>query len=343
VTSPLVSILICTHNRAELIRQTLASVLAQPYAPVELIVVDDGSTDATPDVLAEFADRLKYHRITENRGIAHARNVACRLARGDLIAFQDDDDLMPSQRIVALTNALRRIPEAVFAVGDMAVIDQHNKLTGGRWLPERRDQPRTPRLIEDAHRAVLWPTLPVAPHTTLFRRSDGECIGWFDAAFSHAAEDKDFFARLARLGPVAYVPEVVSLVRRGHASLTRNSARTEYFALKLYDKHLRELARDGQRGSALYRRLQWRMGVSLERIELHRARGVELPDFIPNDYAAQWLPRIRWIDRTRYRWRVGIREPLRRLARDAVNRLRLRQPIAGTHAPTKSDRSPLRP
>ncbi len=248
-----------------------------------------------------------------NEGIAAARTAACQLARGEFIAFQDDDDLMPADRITTLHDALRRFPSAIYAVGDMATIDEQGQLTGNRWLPEQPG--RKTHLVEDAYAAVLWPTLPVLPHTTLFRHRDGERIGWFDPTFRYAAEDKDFFARLARLGPVAYVPEVVSLVRRGHTSLTRNSMRTEYWAMHLYRKHLQELESGASQAVLLKRRLQWRIALSLERIAAHLGAGIELPDYIPADYLRQWLPLTTPRDRARYRWRTWVRQPIRRLIR----------------------------
>ena len=315
MTNPLVSILVCTHNRSHLVRQTMASIFAQAYQPAEVIVVDDGSTDDTPAVMASYGDRITYHRLSANKGIAEARTVACRLARGDLIAFQDDDDLMPAERLTVLTRALQRFPSAIYAVGDLAVIDEQGRPTGNRWLPQKEGQSSDARLVEDGHSAVLWPTLPVLPHTTLFRRGDGERVGWFDPKFRYAAEDKDFFARLGALGPIAYVPEVVSLVRRGHVSLTANSLRTEYWAMQLYEKHLKQLAGDGKRASPLYRRLQWRIGQSLERIAVHLHAGVDRPNYLPTGFPRQWLRLMHPLDRMRYRWRVWIRHPAKRLMR----------------------------
>lgn len=315
MTNPLISILVCTHNRSHLIRETLASIFAQAYEPVEIIVVDDGSTDDTPAVMERYGDRITYHRLIANQGIAEARATAGRLAHGDLIAYQDDDDLMPADRLTVLTNALQRFPSAVFAVGDLAVIDEQGRRTGSRWLPQKEGQSSDARLVEDGHSAVLWPTLPVLPHTTLFRRRDGERVGWFDPTFRYAAEDKDFFARLGALGPIAYVPEVVSLVRRGHASLTANSLRTEYWAMHLYEKHLELLAADGKRAAPLYRRLQWRIGQSLERIAVHRLAGVDRPDYLPADFPRKWLSLMHPFDRMRYRWRVWIRHRAKQLIR----------------------------
>jgi len=91
----------------------------------------------------------------------------------------------------------------------------------------------------------LWPKVPAAPHTTLFRKVDGEKIGWFDQQFSDASEDKDFFARLGQLGPVVYVPKIVSYYRRGHdGSLTSNHVRVAYRQFLLFEKHLKSLGQN---------------------------------------------------------------------------------------------------
>jgi len=95
----------------------MASVFAQEYEPVEIVVVDDGSTDGTPALMAGYGERVRYYW-QENKGVSATRTTACQLARGEYIAFQDDDDLMPPDRIVALYDAIRQFPSAVFAVGD---------------------------------------------------------------------------------------------------------------------------------------------------------------------------------------------------------------------------------
>lgn len=84
--------------------------------------------------MKSYGDRIRYFW-QENQGIAATRTAACRLARGEFIAFQDDDDLMPPDRIVHLYKGLRKYPSAVFATGDYAIIDAEGNLTGKRWLP----------------------------------------------------------------------------------------------------------------------------------------------------------------------------------------------------------------
>jgi glycosyltransferase involved in cell wall biosynthesis len=309
---PLVSIIICCYNRAHLLPETIASALSQNYSPVEIIVFDDGSTDGTAAMMKDYGGHIKYFR-QENQGIAVARTQACKLAQGEYIAFLDDDDRISTDRIDLLYAALQRFPAAVFATGDWEIIDDLGNLTGrkssfGQYL----DEARNPQLVEESYEAVLWPKIPVAPHTTLFRRVDGEGIGWFDPQFRYASEDKDFFARLAQLGPVVYVPKVVSYYRRGHESLTANSIRTEYGSLFLYRKHLRSL---GAEYGLLRDRLEARILIALQRIALYRSRGMGLPHMVPSNYLDAWLPEISLARRVKYHWYSQIKLPVRRILR----------------------------
>jgi len=234
---PLVSIVICCYNRAHLLAQTMASVFAQEYDPVEIIVVDDGSTDNTPELMASYGQKIRYYW-QENQGVAITRTNACRLAKGEFIAFQDDDDLMPPDRIVRLYEALCKYPSAVLAVGDWEEIDGEGELIGRRTRFNVHVDNEETVLIKDGYRAILWPELTPTPHTTLFRRIDGERIGWFDTRFFHACEDTDFFARCAQLGPIVYVPKIVSFYRRQQGSLSSNKILLLYSWFLLFEKHL---------------------------------------------------------------------------------------------------------
>jgi len=197
--------------------KTLASALQQDYPNTEIILYDDGSTDETPSLAASYGEQVKYVR-NPNAGIAFARTKACLEASGELIAFLDDDDLMPPNRLSVLYDAMRRNPEAKYAVGELAVIDQSDRIVQSPLVQNHLET-----ILPDGFEAVLWPRAPITVHTALFRKSDGEEIGWFNAEFSDAGEDKDFFARLGKNAPIVYTPEVVSLYRRGHASLTQSN------------------------------------------------------------------------------------------------------------------------
>jgi glycosyltransferase involved in cell wall biosynthesis len=308
---PLISIIVCCHNRRHYLEQTMQSVFAQQYRPVEIVVLDDGSTDGTDRLMASYGNRVRYYW-QENRGIAASRTAACKLARGEFIAFHDDDDLMPQERILKLYSALCEFPSAIFAVGDYALIDPEGNLTGKRWMPGRLDEEDNPRLIEDAHAAVLWPRVPGVPHTTLFQRSDGERIGWFDQDFIYACSDADFFARLARLGPIVYIRKIVSYYRRGHRALWSNQLRADYSRLQLFEKHLTLL---NAKDDLLRRRLLYRLREMLIRIERQKSDGMQVNDSSLDAYIARGLSLLGWTDRLRYHWHRLIKLPIRHFVR----------------------------
>lgn len=285
---------------------TLDSVFAQRYRPVEIIVLDDGSTDATADVMASYGDRLTYH-VQPNQGVARARTNAARLARGELIAFQDDDDLMPPDRLELLYDALAAHPECSFAVGNLEVIGEHDTLAD--LLAARAPVTRDPCITihPDGFEAVLWPRVPATNHTTLFRRSDGERIDWFDARYTIGGEDKDFFARLGKLGPVAHVDRTVSFYRRGHASLTHRQHISYFAALCLFENHLRTLSDDSY---PMRERLRQRILITLKAMATLRHRGIPVPQEIPSDFATEALSLLSADQRLAYYFRSLVTAPL---------------------------------
>ena len=113
--TPAVSVLIPTFQRRELVRRAVASVVAQTYRDFELIVIDDGSTDGTREMLESLDTRgLRFHyRWQPNRGVAAARNVGLELARGEIIAFLDSDNLWLTDHLDVVVEVFRRQPEAV--------------------------------------------------------------------------------------------------------------------------------------------------------------------------------------------------------------------------------------
>jgi len=309
--NPLVSILICCHNRREYIEQTLESVFAQRYEPVEIVVVDDGSTDGTRELMAGYGDKVKYHW-QQRQGIAGARNTACRLAKGEYIAFQDDDDLMEPNRIIILYKALCKYPQAVLATGGYEIIDPEGKLTGSKNLPLYESGSDETVLFEDAYHAILWPMVPANPHTTLFRRSDGERIGWFDTTFTYSASDKDFLARLAQLGPLVYVMKTISYYRQGHSSIWSNKLRANYGSLQLWQKHL-AIIKDGH--DALKRRIGERSLGVLCQIALEESKGLSAPDAEAPLYRERAIALLDPVQRLKYVFYKSIKLPIRRLVK----------------------------
>jgi glycosyltransferase involved in cell wall biosynthesis len=203
-TSPLVSVVIPAYNNGELVREAVASVLAQTYSPVEVIVVDDGSEDGALDKLATFSDRARLVR-QEHKGPAVARNVGIRASRGEVVAFLDSDDLwMPEKLAKSLVPLLSGAGEVVYT--DVRVRDL---VTGAeQYSPCYRIEGSIAQDLFVECRGVSLSTL-------ITWRRCLDAINLFDEAFFRA-QDWDLFLRLAERYTWSFVPEVLT-IRRAHA------------------------------------------------------------------------------------------------------------------------------
>jgi GT2 family glycosyltransferase len=212
---PLVTILICTYNRAALLPQALDSAAAQSW-PCEVLVIDDGSTDGTPDVLAA-RDDVRSVRLTPNGGKAVALARGLAEARGHAILVLDDDDLLPPGAVHALAPALFACPDAVAAWGDTIVFEG----ASGRPLSYHAAC-RVPPPFQ--YRAVLQ-QIPAMPGATLVRTSAWRALGAGDPSLVRG-QDMDLFLRLAAAGPIRTLPLPVFRYRR-HDGL-RGDARGQW-------------------------------------------------------------------------------------------------------------------
>ncbi len=183
----LVSIIIPTWNRVALVGEAIESALAQTYSRREVIVVDDGSSDATPDVLARYADAIRTLR-TENRGCAAARNAGVRLARGSYLAFVDSDDVAPPNKLALQVPVLDDNPDVGFVYGSSVAF--------GDELPQ--EQVLLP-VRPDCNGSVaggLFLTTLIGFDSVLLRREAVDRAGGFDESLRHN-EDTDLLLRVA--------------------------------------------------------------------------------------------------------------------------------------------------
>ena len=113
--NPLISVIICVYNGEQYLNESIGSVLQQTYSPLELIVIDDGSTDGSAEIIQQYGSRVRYH-FQENQGIGPARNTGVALAKGNYLAFLDADDLFTPERLALQMAAFAADPrlEAVF-------------------------------------------------------------------------------------------------------------------------------------------------------------------------------------------------------------------------------------
>ena len=200
-----ISVIVPTYNRAALLQEALASVLAQTRVPDEVIVIDDGSTDETPQVLAQFAAPVKV--ITqENLGRSVARNRGLDTARGDLIAFLDSDDLLLPKGIARRTEILEAMPHIDVVHGDVQLIG-HDGQPRGRFsqvYPVPRPSGMVfPHLI--CRNFIVLSSL-------MFRRTPATQALRFDPAVE-PAEDYDFWVRLAPHCQFLYLDETLASYR----------------------------------------------------------------------------------------------------------------------------------
>jgi len=194
---PLVSVVIIAHNCAEYVAHAMQSVLEQTWTQLELIVVDDGSTDTTPDVVRGIPDpRVKYVR-QNNKGPNAARNEGIRQARGDFIAFLDCDDWwLPEKLEKQLARAIAH-PE-IGLVYSLAVRVDASGAPGDRF-----DSIVEGRVLD---RLLLGNCIAGSASSAMITRRAIDAVGTFDESL-HYAEDWEYWIRVASQFAVACVPD----------------------------------------------------------------------------------------------------------------------------------------
>ncbi|ERJ05404.1 glycoprotein 3-alpha-L-fucosyltransferase [Halorhabdus tiamatea SARL4B] len=134
---PTVSIVIPTYNRASVLPRAVRSVLDQTFDDCEVIIVDDGSTDETPEIVDSFSeDRIRYLRFSENQGANAARNAGVEVAKGDYIAFLDADDEWRPAKLERQVEVFEQAPKSVGLVYTGIVHNDSNGNITGRSIPE---------------------------------------------------------------------------------------------------------------------------------------------------------------------------------------------------------------
>jgi glycosyltransferase involved in cell wall biosynthesis len=230
----LVSCVIPVFNRASTLRRAVESVLAQDYRPLELIVVDDGSTDGTPELLDRMEDEadglgVPLIRVRqENRGVSAARNTGIRLARGRWIALLDSDDAWKPEK---LTRQM-----ALHAERPDRTVSQTREIwirNGVRVNPPGRFEKHEGDLFVHCvdHCAI-------SPSSVLIRRDLFDAVGLFDEAYP-ACEDYEFWLRLSARWEVGLVREPLMVKYGGHADqLSRTVEALDRYRIRALAKTL---------------------------------------------------------------------------------------------------------
>ena len=213
---PAVSVVIATYNRANYLRETIDSILSQRFQDFELIVVDDGSTDETREMVAPFGPRVRFI-YQENRGPSAARNLGVRHARAEWISFQDSDDLCAPNHLELLYGYARCYAERgmVFANGAYLEGPEHNRET---IIPAAKSC----RLAERGVRLEdLFDKSIVRLQAALISKACYDAVGGHDESL-RISMDLDLSFRLISRYPVAYIDEVVFSYRRHSGNISGN-------------------------------------------------------------------------------------------------------------------------
>lgn len=212
---PLVSVVIPVFNGERFLREAVQSVLDQKYSPVEIIIVDDGSTDDTATVARSFTETVRYlHQA--NQGPAAARNRGIEHAQGSLIAFADADDLWPAGKLELQLSYLLRDPNIDIVLGRIQQV----------------------LLSATQSQEFAEPAFSVNLGSAVIRASVFERVGLFDETMRYS-EDVDWFMRAREGGAAIVTIDAVTLLYRQHEhNMTRGKSTSELNVLKALKKSL---------------------------------------------------------------------------------------------------------
>jgi len=241
----LISVVIPAYNAEQYIAKAIESCLNQTYAPHEIIVVDDASTDGTAAVAESFPAPVRVIRLAENMGVSAARNQGVQASTGDWLAFLDADDWFLPQKLERQRCSALENPQAVLIYTGYRMINIDKSECLGRFVPP----------------SELWPMLRYRCvfflGTVALRREAFDAVGGFNPAYS-VAEDYDLWIRLAARYSVklfAALPEPLAVYRRVSGSLSSS-------AMRYFSTHAAIIDSSCLLGASGVSRFLWRRRIS---------------------------------------------------------------------------------
>jgi glycosyltransferase involved in cell wall biosynthesis len=224
---PRVSVIIPTHNRASLVMEAVESVLSQTYRDFEVVVVDDGSTDDTADVLKPHHGHVRYvHQ--PHRGVSAARNVGIQFAKGEFLAFLDSDDLWVKSKLEEQMTVMQQRPSYKLVYTDEIWIHRGVRINQGKrhrkysgWIFDK-----------------VLPLCIISFSSVLMRREVIRDVGPLDESLP-VCEDYDYWIRVAARYPVLFLDKLLLVKRGGHADqLSRSYWGMDRFRIRALEKAL---------------------------------------------------------------------------------------------------------
>lgn len=222
---PLVTIVTPSYNQGHFIRATIESVLSQDYPNIEYIVMDGGSTDDTARIVGEYSNRLTF--ISErDRGQSHAINKGFRMARGEIVAWINSDDIILPGAVTCAVSAFQQDPKIGAVYGDGNLIDYRGNVTM-----------RFPATIPFNLWYLVYALDYILQQTTYFRRAIFDDIGFLDETL-HWGLDWDLLIRIGKKYPIRYIPQMMGCLREyGEAKTFSGGHRRFRELVRIMRKH----------------------------------------------------------------------------------------------------------
>ena len=220
--NPCISVIIPTYDRYWILKEAIDSVLSQKFSDFEIIVVDDGSTDATNELLSTYGDQITTIS-QQNKGVSSARNAGVSFARGDYIAFLDSDDMWLPEKLACQHDFFQSHPEAFICQTDEIWIRN-----GVRVNPKNRHKKPSGMIFEPSLQLCL-----VSPSAVMIKKSLFDSVGLFNESFP-ACEDYDLWLRIGLYYPIYLIDRQLVVKRGGHDDqLSRNPGLDRYRILSI--------------------------------------------------------------------------------------------------------------
>jgi glycosyltransferase involved in cell wall biosynthesis len=219
----LASVIIPCYNQAHFLGEAIESAIAQTYGNREIIVVDDGSTDHTPQVVARYAGVRYIHQ--QNSGLSSARNTGIQSSHGEYIVFLDADDRLLPRALEVGVNYLLHHPECAFVSGHCRVF----AADGSVFDPAPQPSVERDHYLELLRGNYIW-----CPANVVYRRQIFEAVGGFDTSINPAA-DYDLYLRITRHFPVLAHSELVADYRRHISSMSADTLTMQRATIAVHD------------------------------------------------------------------------------------------------------------
>ncbi len=274
---PLVSVIVPAFNAAAYLPEALNSILGQTYPHVEVVVVNDGSTDESAAVLAQFQAQDPRVRVVhqQNLGLPSARNTGIQASHGEFLAYLDADDTIHPEKIERQLAYLQQHPETDLVYSDYCRADQDLRLLSEEVIGIKR---------LPLHEAYVYTNVfPVM--SPLLRRTLADRVGRFDPSL-RAAEDWDYWLRCERAGRFGYLPGFLSVYRIHGTQMHK-----DYEFMLKYCRMA--AAKNFPKNSRSYRRmigsvLWWQFGMKMRQKESSRLAALFSPDLLGSALRMLW-------------------------------------------------------